>query len=528
MKKIIFNEESRQAIKRGADQLANAVKVTLGASGRNVIIELSQGSPIITKDGVTVAKEIFLEDPIENMGAQIIKQVANKTMEVAGDGTTTATVLAQSILTGGLKNVAAGANPMDLKRGIDKAVKCIVEDIKRQAIPIENNSKQIRHVANISANNDTEIGAIISEAMSKIKKNGIVTVEEAKGTETTIEFLEGMQINKGYISHAFVTNQDKMQAELDNPYILICDNKLSAYAEFQEFLQMIYETKRSLLIIADEIDGEVLATLVVNKIRNGLKVAAIKSPIFGDKRKEVMGDIAAITAGTYISEESGFSLKTIDTSYLGEAAKVIVGKYMTTIIGGRSKKGKVTERINEIKAIINDKVSVADTTWLNSRIACIDGGVAVLYVGAATEVEMKEKKDRVDDALHATRAAVEEGIVAGGGVCYIRAIESLKSIKGRNEDENTGISIIRNALEEPLKTIINNSGIEKGDVVIDNLRKGKGDYGFNVYSNKYENFITSGVIDPAKVTRVALENAASISGLILTTDCVVSIIPKKC
>lgn len=527
MKKILFNEEARNKLKKGADVLCDSVKTTLGACGRNVVIEIQGGSPIITKDGVTVAREVFLEDPIENMGAQMIKQVANQTMESAGDGTTTATVLAQSILTGGLKNVAAGANPMDLKRGIDLAVKVVVANIKEQSKPIENDSESIKHIANISSNMDMEVGSLIADAMAKIKKNGIITVEDAKGTETTVDFMEGVQFHRGYCSHYFVTDTKKMEAVLENPYILICEGKLSSFDEFRDFLVMVHQTGRSLVIIADEIEGEVLATLKVNKVQNGFKVVALKAPSFGDKRKEIMTDISVVTGGTYISEESGFAIKTIGLDKLGEAKKVIVGKYNTTIIGGKGTKEDILSRVNEIKTLITDKVSEGDSIYLKSRISTLDGGVAVLYVGASTEVEMKEKKDRIDDALHATRAAVEEGIVAGGGVAYIRAIESLKELKGRNADEDTGINIIRESLEQPLRTIINNSGLVKGDVVIENVKNGTEDFGFNVYSNKYENFLQTGVIDPAKVTRVALENAASISGLIITTECLISTIPQK-
>ncbi len=521
-KDIIFDLKARDAIKKGADALADAVKVTLGPKGRNVIIDKKFGAPIITKDGVTVAKEIELADPIQNMGAQMLKEVASKTSDVAGDGTTTATVLAQAIITAGLKNVTAGANPMDLKRGIDKAVEAIVADLKKQSKPVGNDNSKIEQVATISANNDSAIGKLIADAMAKVKKEGVITVEEAKGTETTVEVVEGMQFDRGYISPYFVTNAEKMEAVLENPYILIYEKKLSNMKELLPILEKSVQTGRPLLIIAEDIDGEALATLVVNKIRGSLKIAAVKAPGFGDRRKAMLEDIAILTNGIFISEEGGYKLENADLSYLGRAEKITIDKDNTTIVGGAGKKADITARVNQIKAQIENTTSDYDKEKLQERLAKLAGGVAVLYVGAATEVEMKEKKDRVDDAFHATRAAVEEGIVAGGGVAYIRAVESITKLKGDNEDENTGIAIIRRALEEPLRQIVANSGSLDGAVVCQKVKEGKGDFGFNARTEKYENLIAAGVIDPTKVTRVALENAASIAGMILTTECVLA------
>lgn len=520
-KNITFNLEARDALKRGVDALANAVKVTLGPKGRNVIIDKKFGSPSITKDGVSVAKEIELKDPVENMGAQMVKEVASKTADVAGDGTTTATVLAQAIVTAGLKNVAAGANPMDLKRGIDKAVIAVVENLRKLSKSVGDDNKKIEQVATISANNDAEIGKLIAEAMGKVKKEGVITVEEAKGTETTVEVVEGMQFDRGYISPYFVTNADKMEAVLENPYILIYDKKVSSMKELLPILEKAVQTGRPMLIIAEDVDGEALATLVVNKIRGSLKIAAVKAPGFGDRRKAMLEDIAILTNGTLISEERGFKLENADLSYLGQAEKITIDKDNTTIVNGAGKKAEITARVNQIKAQIESSTSDYDKEKLQERLAKLAGGVAVLYVGAATEVEMKEKKDRVDDALHATRAAVEEGIVPGGGVAYIRAISSLEKLKGINEDENTGIAIVKRALEEPLRQIIANAGGE-GSIIVQKVKEGKDDFGFNARTEVFENLLGAGVIDPTKVTRVALENAASIAGMLLTTECVLS------
>lgn len=520
-KDINFNVEARERLKKGVDALANAVKVTLGPKGRNVIIDKKFGSPAITKDGVTVAKEIELKDSIENMGAQMVKEVASKTADVAGDGTTTATVLAQAIVTAGLKNVAAGANPMDLKRGIDKAVAKVIENLKKMSKTVGDDNKKIEQVASISANNDAEIGKLIADAMAKVKKEGVITVEEAKGTETTVEVVEGMQFDRGYISPYFVTNADKMEAVLDNPHILIYDKKISNMKELLPILEKQVQTGAPLLIISEEIDGEALATLVVNKIRGSLKVAAVKAPGFGDRRKAMLEDIAILTGGTLISEERGFKLENADLSYLGRAEKVTIDKDNTTIVGGNGKKGDIVARVNQIKAQIETTTSDYDREKLQERLAKLAGGVAVLYVGAATEVEMKEKKDRVDDALHATRAAVEEGIVPGGGVAYIRAITALEKLTGDNEDETTGIAIVKRALEEPLRQIVANAGME-GSIVVQKVREGKEDFGYNARTDKYENMLAAGVIDPTKVTRVALENAASIAGMLLTTECVLA------
>ncbi len=520
-KDITFNLEARDALKKGVDALANAVKVTLGPKGRNVIIDKKYGAPAITKDGVTVAKEIELKDPVENMGAQLVKEVASKTADIAGDGTTTATVLAQAIITAGLKNVAAGANPMDLKRGIDKAVIAVIENLKKQSQNVGDDNKKIEQVATISANNDAAIGKLIADAMKKVKKEGVITVEEAKGTETTVEIVEGMQFDRGYISPYFVTNAEKMEAVMETPYVLIYDKKISSMKELLPILEKAAQSGRPLLIIAEDIDGEALATLVVNKIRGSLKICAVKAPGFGDRRKAMLEDIAILTGGTMISEEGGYKLENADLSYLGKAEKITVDKDNTTIVNGSGKKADIVARVNQIKAQIENTTSDYDKEKLQERLAKLAGGVAVLYVGAATEVEMKEKKDRVDDALHATRAAVEEGIVAGGGVAYIRAIDSLDKLKGSNEDENTGIAIIRRAIEEPLRQIVANAGGE-GSVVVNKVKEGKADFGYNARTDKFENLLAAGVIDPTKVTRVALENAASIAAMLLTTECVLA------
>jgi chaperonin GroEL len=520
-KEITFNLEARDAMKRGVDALANAVKVTLGPKGRNVIIDKKFGAPQITKDGVTVAKEIELKDTVENMGAQLLKEVASKTADIAGDGTTTATVLAQAIVTGGLKNVAAGANPMDLKRGIDKAVAAVVANLQKQSKKVGDDNQKIEQVATISANNDATIGKLIANAMAKVKKEGVITVEEAKGTETHVEVVEGMQFDRGYISPYFVTNADKMEAVLENPLVLIYDKKISNMKELLPILEKGVQTGRPILIIAEDVDGEALATLVVNKIRGSLKICAVKAPGFGDRRKAMLEDIAILTGGTLISEERGFKLENADLSYLGSAEKITIDKDNTTVVGGSGKKADITARVNQIKAQIESTTSDYDKEKLQERLAKLAGGVAVLYVGAATEVEMKEKKDRVDDALHATRAAVEEGIVAGGGVAYIRSIESLEKLKGENEDETTGIAIVKRAIEEPLRQICANAGIE-GSIVVQKVKEGKGDFGYNARSDKYENMYEAGVIDPTKVSRVALENAASIAAMLLTTECVLA------
>jgi chaperonin GroEL len=525
-KQIFFDLEARNRMKKGVDTLANAVKVTLGPKGRNVVIEKKFGAPAVTKDGVTVAKEIELEDPIENMGAQMVKEVASKTADVAGDGTTTATVLAQAIITEGLKNVAAGANPMDLKRGIDKAVEKVVEALRGQSQKIGNDTKKIEAVATISANNDPEIGKLIAEAMAKVGKDGVITVEEAKGTDTTVEVVEGMQFDRGYISPYFVTNSEKMNAELSNPYILIYDKKIGAMKDILHILEKVAQGGRPLVIISEDLEGEALATLVVNKLRGTLKVAAVKAPGFGDRRKEMLQDIAILTAGTVISEEQGFKLENADLSYLGQATSITIDKDNTVIVGGKGKKDDITKRINQIKSQIESTTSDYDREKLQERLAKLSGGVAVLNVGAATEVEMKEKKDRVDDALHATRAAVEEGIVPGGGTAFIRAITALDGFRSSNEDEKLGVQIVRRSLEAPLRIIVENAGLE-GSVIINQIREGKADYGFNARTEKFENLLKTGVIDPTKVGRVALEHAASIAGMLLTTECVIADKPAK-
>lgn len=525
-KEVKYNIDARDALKRGVDTLANAVKVTLGPKGRNVIIEKKFGSPAITKDGVTVAKEIDLKDPMENMGAQMVKEVASKTADQAGDGTTTATVLAQAIISAGIKNVAAGANPMDLKRGIDKAVSIVVNNLKSQSQTVGEDSQKIKQVASISANNDEVIGSLIAEAMQKVGKDGVITVEEAKGTETEVKTVEGMQFDRGYLSPYFVTNTDKMEVELESPYILIYDKKISNMKELLPILEKQVQTGKPLLIIAEDLDGEALATLVVNKIRGSLKVAAVKAPGFGDRRKAMLEDIAILTGGTVISEERGFKLENAELEFLGQAEKVLIDKDNTTMINGAGNSEDIKARVNQIKAQIESTTSDYDREKLQERLAKLAGGVAVLYVGAATEVEMKEKKDRVDDALHATRAAVEEGIVAGGGVAFIRSIEALTDLKGENEDETTGINIIKRAIEEPLRQICNNAGVE-GSIVVQKVKEGKADYGYNARTDSYENLIKAGVIDPTKVSRIALENAASIASMLLTTEVVLADAPEE-
>ncbi|GIV39980.1 MAG: 60 kDa chaperonin [Thermonema sp.] len=523
-KNILFDVDAREKLKKGVDALANAVKVTLGPKGRNVILDKKFGAPAITKDGVSVAKEIELKDPIENMGAQLVKEVASKTADNAGDGTTTATVLTQAIFNAGLKYVAAGANPMDLKRGIDKAVEAVVEHLKKQSKTVDN-SNEIAQVATISANNDSEIGKMIADAMEKVGKDGVITVEEAKGTETEVKVVEGMQFDRGYLSPYFVTNPDKMEAELERPYILITDKKISSLKDMLPVLEQVAQSGRPLLIIAEDVEGEALATLVVNKLRGTLRVAAVKAPGFGDRRKAMLEDIAILTGGTVISEERGYKLENATIEYLGQAEKVTIDKDNTTIVNGAGKSEDIKARINQIKAQIETTTSDYDREKLQERLAKLSGGVAILYVGAATEVEMKEKKDRVDDALHATRAAVEEGIVPGGGVALVRAIEALEGLKVENEDQQLGVNIIRTALEAPLRTIASNAGAESS-VVVQRVMEGKGDFGYNAREDKFENMIAAGIIDPTKVTRLALENAASIASLLLTTEAVVAELPE--
>ena len=517
-KDIQFNIEARDGLKRGVDKLANAVKVTLGPKGRNVIISKSFGAPHVTKDGVTVAKEIELEDALENMGAQMVKEVASKTNDLAGDGTTTATVLAQSIVAEGLKNVAAGANPMDLKRGIDKAVNAIIEDLEKQTTKVGNSSDKIKQVASISANNDNVIGELIAEAFGKVGKEGVITVEEAKGTETYVDVVEGMQFDRGYLSPYFTTNSEKMNAELDSPYILLFDKKISSMKDLLPVLEPVAQTGKPLLIIAEDVDGEALATLVVNKLRGALKIAAVKAPGFGDRRKAMLEDIAILTGGTVISEERGFTLENTTLEMLGTAETVTIDKDNTTVVNGAGDSDMIKARVGQIKSQIETTTSDYDREKLQERLAKLAGGVAVLYVGAASEVEMKEKKDRVDDALHATRAAVEEGIVAGGGVALVRSKKVLEKITTENADELTGVQIVNRAIEEPLRTIVSNAGGE-GAVVISKVIDGKKDFGFNAKNGEYTDMIKAGIIDPKKVTRVALENAASVSGMILTTEC---------
>ncbi|RLD61761.1 MAG: chaperonin GroEL [Bacteroidetes bacterium] len=519
-KELKFNVEARDRLKQGMDNLADAVKVTLGPKGRNVVIEKKFGAPQITKDGVTVAKEIELPDQYENVGAQMLKEVASKTGDDAGDGTTTATVIAQSIISVGLKNVTAGANPMGLKRGIDKAVAKIVENLKEQSQVINDQGEKIEQVAKVSANNDAFIGKLIAEAMGKVHKEGVITVEEAKGIETYVKVVEGMQFDRGYISPYFITDTEKMETKFENPYILIFDKKISVMKDLLPVLEATAQTGRALLIIAEDVDGEALATLVVNRLRGSLKVAAVKAPGFGDRRKEMLEDIAVLTGGTVISEETGLKLENTTIEMLGQAEKVTIDKENTTIVNGSGDAESIGKRVHQIKAQIEASTSDYDKEKLQERLAKLAGGVAVLYIGAASEVEMKEKKDRVDDALNATRAAVEEGIVPGGGVAYIRAIEALNDLSGDNEDENTGIAIIRRAVEEPLRQIVCNAG-EEGAVVVQKVKEGKADFGYNALTNEYQNLLKTGVIDPAKVTRVALQNAASIAGMFLTTECVI-------
>ncbi len=520
-KEIVFDSKAREALKKGVDALSNAVKVTLGPKGRNVIIDKKYGAPTITKDGVTVAKEIELKDPVENMGAQLVKEVASKTADIAGDGTTTATVLAQSIITTGLKNVTAGANPMDLKRGIDKAVTAVITHLKKQSKSVGDSFDKIEQVATISANNESSVGKMIAEAMKKVKKEGVITIEEAKGTETTINIVEGMQFDRGYISPYFVTDTDKMETIFENPYILIYDKKISAMKDFLPILEKEVQTGRPLLIISEDVESEALATLVVNKLRGSLKIAAVKAPGFGDRRKAMLEDIAILTGGTVISEETGYKLEDAELSYLGQAEKIVVDKDNTTIVSGKGSKEQILARVSQIKTQMENTTSDYDREKLQERLAKLSGGVAVIQVGAASEIEMKEKKDRFDDALHATRAAVEEGIVAGGGIAYIRAIDALLKLKGANEDEEIGIAIIKRALEEPLRQIVENAGVE-GSVVVQRVKEGKDDFGFNARTDKYEKLFKAGVIDPTKVTRVALENAASVAGMFLTTECVIA------
>ena len=520
-KDIIFNMDARDAMKKGVDALSNAVKVTLGPKGRNVVIEKSYGAPQITKDGVTVAKEIELTDPVENMGAQLVKEVASKTNDLAGDGTTTATVLAQAIVATGLKNVTAGANPLDLKRGIDKAVAAVVASLKKMAVKVDGDSEKIKQVATISANNDSTIGGLIAEAMGKVKQEGVITVEDAKGINTYVDVVEGMQFDRGYISPYFVTDTEKMEAVYENPFILIHDKKISAMKDILSIVEQVAKSGRPLLIIAEDIESEALATLVVNRLRIGLKVAAVKAPGFGDRRKEMLEDIAILTGGTVISEEKGYKLEDVTIDMLGRAEKVTITKDNTTIVDGAGSKDNIAARTAQIKSQIKATTSDYDREKLQERLAKLAGGVAVIYVGAASEVEMKEKKDRVEDALNATRAAIEEGIIPGGGVGFIRAIKALDKVKGETADETTGIAIIKRALEEPMRQIVENAGIE-GSVVVNKVKEGKGDFGFNARTETYENMLETGVIDPVKVSRVALENAASIAGMLLTTECVIS------
>ena len=524
-KDIKFDIESRDALKRGVDALANAVKVTLGPKGRNVVLEKSFGAPHVTKDGVSVAKEIELEDPIENLGAQMVKEVASKTNDVAGDGTTTATVLAQAIVREGLKNVAAGANPMDLKRGIDKAVAGIVANLREQSEEVGDSSEKIKQVASISANNDDTIGTLIAEAFSKVGKEGVITVEEAKGTETYVDVVEGMQFDRGYQSPYFVTNADKMVAELENPYILLCEKKISNLQEILPLLEPVAQSGRPFLIISEEVEGQALATLVVNRLRGSLKIAAVKAPGFGDRRKAMLQDIAILTGGTVISEEQGITLETATLDMLGTAERVVIDKDNTTVVNGAGDAEQIKNRVNQIKAQIETTTSDYDREKLQERLAKLAGGVAVLYVGAASEVEMKEIKDRVDDALHATRAAVEEGIVAGGGVAFVRALATLTEIDTKNADEATGVKIVKRAVEEPLRQIVHNAGGE-GSVVVAKVKEGTGDFGYNAKTDEYVNMIEAGVIDPTKVSRVALENAASVAGMLITTEAVVTEIKK--
>ena len=520
-KEILFDQEAKNRLKKGVDALCDAVKVTLGPKGRNVIIDRKFGAPHVTKDGVSVAKEVELKDTVENMGAQMVKEVASKTNDLAGDGTTTATILAQAIVRTGLKNVTAGANPMDLKRGIDKAVAEVVAQIKKMSTKVGDSTEKIEQVATISANNDNNIGKLIAEAMRQVKKEGVITIEEAKGTETSVKVVEGMQFDRGYISPYFVTDTEKMEAVMENPFVLLYDKKISVMKDFLPILEKTVQTGRPLVVIAEDIDGEALATLVVNRLRGSLKIAAVKAPGFGDRRKEMMEDIAALTGGTVVSEEKGLKLEDIDLTFLGQAEKITIDKENTTIVNGKGRKEDIQDRVNMIKAQLEKTTSDYDREKLQERLAKLAGGVAVIYVGAASEVEMKEKKDRFDDALHATRAAVEEGIVPGGGVAYLRCLPALEKMKVDNEDEKVGVEIIRRALEEPLRQIVENAGLD-GSVIVDKVKVGKDDFGFNARTETYENLLSTGVIDPAKVTRIALENAASIAGMLLTTECVLA------
>ncbi len=520
-KEILFDQEAKNRLKKGVDALCDAVKVTLGPKGRNVIIDRKFGAPHVTKDGVSVAKEVELKDTVENMGAQMVKEVASKTNDLAGDGTTTATILAQAIVRTGLKNVTAGANPMDLKRGIDKAVAEVVAQIKKMSTKVGDSTEKIEQVATISANNDNNIGKLIAEAMRQVKKEGVITIEEAKGTETSVKVVEGMQFDRGYISPYFVTDTEKMEAVMENPFVLLYDKKISVMKDFLPILEKTVQTGRPLVVIAEDIDGEALATLVVNRLRGSLKIAAVKAPGFGDRRKEMMEDIAALTGGTVVSEEKGLKLEDIDLTFLGQAEKITIDKENTTIVNGKGRKEDILDRVNMIKAQLEKTTSDYDREKLQERLAKLAGGVAVIYVGAASEVEMKEKKDRFDDALHATRAAVEEGIVPGGGVAYLRCLPALEKMKVDNEDEKVGVEIIRRALEEPLRQIVENAGLD-GSVIVDKVKAGKDDFGFNARTETYENLLSTGVIDPAKVTRIALENAASIAGMLLTTECVLA------
>jgi chaperonin GroEL len=525
-KEIVFDVEARDRMKRGVDALANAVKATLGPKGRNVVIDKKFGAPHVTKDGVTVAKEIELKDPVENMGAQMVKEVASRTADIAGDGTTTATVLAQAIISAGMKNVASGANPMDLKRGIDKAVKVVVAELKKLSQEVGSDNEKIKQVATISANNDEAIGALIAEAMKAVGNDGVITVEEAKGTETELKTVEGMQFDRGYLSPYFVTNPEKMIAEMDHPYVLITDKKISNLQEILPVLEPVAQSGRPLLIIAEDVDGNALAALVVNRLKAGLKVAAVKAPGFGDRRKAMLEDIAILTGAIVITEERGFKLENATVEMLGTCEKVEIDKDNTTVINGSGEKDQIVGRINQIKAQIESTTSDYDKEKLQERLAKLSGGVAVLYIGAASEVEMKEKKDRVDDALAATRAAVEEGIIPGGGVAYIRAAAALDQKDGLNEDERTGIAIIKRAIEEPLRQIIANAGGE-GAVIVQKVREGKGDFGYNARTEVFENLYAAGVIDPTKVARIALENAASVAAMMLTTECVIADLPEE-
>jgi len=525
-KEIVFDSKAREALKNGVDALSNAVKVTLGPKGRNVIIDKKYGTPQITKDGVTVAKEIELKDPIENMGAQLVKDVASKTADIAGDGTTTATVLAQSIITTGLKNVTAGANPMDLKRGIDKAVAAVIHNLKKQSKSIGDSFDKIEQVASISANNDNFVGKMIADAMRQVKKEGVITIEEAKGTETTIKIVEGMQFDRGYISPYFVTDTEKMETVFENPYILIYDKKISALKDFLPILEKEVQTGRPLLIISEDVESEALATLVVNKLRGSLKICAVKAPGFGDRRKAMLEDIAILTGGIVISEETGYKLEDAELSYLGQAEKIVVDKDNTTIVSGKGTKEQIAARVDQIKVQIENTTSDYDREKLQERLAKLSGGVAVIQVGAASELEMKEKKDRFDDALHATRAAIEEGIIPGGGVAYLRAQKQIENLKGANEDETTGIQIVKRALEEPLRQIADNAGVE-GSIILQKVKEMQGNMGYDAAKGEYTDLLKSGIIDPTKVTRCALQNAASVAGLLITTECAVTEIPEK-